>query len=113
MFTYPTDIVPTVNGVLSYVLPAEPEGGGADPWAAERVAFAKAQSLPARVDRLVFAFDALKDRVSDLDVAGLAVVASCAQQIVLHGFYMKQDEALPVRDAAIARGHVLSVPAEG
>lgn len=90
--SYPTELMPTANGVQSYTTaPTE---------AAEAFGVAQLQASP--VDRIVGAFDALKDHVDDLDAAGLAVLASCAQQIVLNGFHGKGAEALTIRDAAIA-----------
>lgn len=92
MPAYPTDLIPTANGVTSYTTP--PAGAAA--------ALAEAQAKASPVDRIVGAFDALKAHVADLDEDGLAVLASCAEQIVLNGFHGKGAEALPVRDAAIA-----------
>lgn len=90
--SYPTDLIPTANGVTSYATPPEE---AAD-------AFAEAQTKVSPVDKIVAAFDALKGHVAALDAEGLAVLASCAQQIVLNGFHQKGAEALTVRDAAIA-----------
>lgn len=92
MPAYPTELMPTANGVLSYSTPPED--------AAEAFAAAQAKSSP--VDRIVGAFDALKGHVEALDAEGLAVLASCAQQITLNGFHGKGEEALSIRDAAIA-----------
>lgn len=90
--TYPTELMPTAIGVQSYGTPPE---DAAD-------AFAAAQLKASPVDRIVCAFDALKDHVATLDADGLDVLASCAQQIVLNSFHGKGVEALAVRDAAIA-----------
>ena len=65
-------------------------------------AFAAAQLRASPVDKIVGAFDALQGHVEALDAEGLAVLASCAQQIVLNGFHGKGAEALAIRDAAIA-----------
>lgn len=92
MSAYPTDLIPTANGVQSYTTPPED--------AAE--AFFSAQLKASPVDRIVGAFDALRGHVEALDAEGLAVLASCAQQIVLNGFHGKGEEALAVRDSAIA-----------
>lgn len=89
---YPKDLVPTANGATAYATPPEA--------AAEAYAAVYAKASP--VDRIVTAFDALKNHVEALDAEGLAVLASCAQQIVLNGFHQKGEEALAVRDAAIA-----------
>lgn len=98
MPAYPTDLIPTANGVTSYATAPED--------AAE--AFAAAQLRPSPVDKIVGAFDALKDHAAALDSKGLAVLASCAEQIVINGFHGKGAEALGVRDAARSR---LSPPA--
>lgn len=90
--TYPTELIPTANGVQSYTTPPTE---AAD-------AFAAAQMKASPVDRIVGAFDALREHVEALDAEGLAVLASCAQQIVINGFHGKGAEALTVRDAAIA-----------
>lgn len=90
--SYPTELIPTANGVMSYTTPPEE--------AAE--AFAAAQLRASPVDKIVGAFDALQGHVEALDAEGLAVLASCAQQIVLNGFHGKGAEALAIRDAAIA-----------
>jgi hypothetical protein len=90
--TYPTELIPTANGVTSYVTAPE----------AAATAFAAAQAKASPVDKIVFAFDVLKDHIGELDADGLDVLASCAEQIVLNGFHGKGAEALPVRDAAIA-----------
>lgn len=100
--TYPTELIPTANGVISYVLPPRPEGIEEADWTATETQLADAQARPSPVDKIVGAFDALKGRVADLDTPGLRVLASCAQQIVLNGFHQKQEEALAVRDAAVA-----------
>lgn len=92
MPAYPTELIPTANGVTSYM--GAPEEAAA--------AFAIAQGKASPVDKIVGAFDALKGHVEALDAEGLAVLASCAQQIVLNGFHQKQEEALGVRDAAVA-----------
>jgi hypothetical protein len=89
---YPAELIPTANGVQSYMNPPED--------AAE--AFAAAQLKVSPVDRIVGAFNALRPHVAALDAEGLAVLASCAQQIVLNGFHGMGAEALTVRDAAIA-----------
>lgn len=109
--SYPTELIPTANGVMSYIYPA-PEALGEDPSPEEVAAHgartaAKAQYDEAMlkaspVDKIVGAFDALKGVASDLDADGLRVLASCAEQIVLNGFHGKGAEALPVRDAARA-----------
>ena len=92
MADYPTELIPTANGVMSYATAPED--------AAE--AFAAAQLRPSPVDKIVGAFDALKGHVEALDAEGLAVLASCAQQIVLNGFHGKGVEALAARDSALA-----------
>ena len=92
MTAYPTELMPTADGVLAYMTPPAE--------AAE--AFAAAQVHLSPVVRIVGAFDALRGHVEALDVEGLAVLASCAQQIALNGFHGKGAEALAVRDAAIA-----------
>lgn len=92
MADYPTELIPTANGVMSYATPPDD--------AAE--AFAAAQLRASPVDKIVGAFDALQGHVAALDAEGLAVLASCAQQIVLNGFHGKGAEALAIRDAAIA-----------
>lgn len=89
---YPTELMPTANGVQSYT--TAPEA------AADALAAAQLKASP--VERIVGAYDALKDHVATLDADGLDVLASCAQQIVLNGFHGKGAEALSVRDAAIA-----------
>lgn len=89
---FPTELIPTANGVQSYMTPPE----------AAAEAFAAAQAQVSPVVRIVGAFDALRGHVEALDAEGLAVLASCAQQIVLNGFHGKGAEALAVRDAAIA-----------
>ena len=89
--SYPTELIPTANGVLSYATPPEE--------AAEAFFAAVAKASP--VDRIVTAFDALKGHVALLDGDGLAVLVSCAEQIMLNGFHAKGAEALTVRDAAI------------
>lgn len=67
---------------------------------------------PSPVDRMVETFDLLKsylapgegaEEIELLDAEGLALLAGCAEQIVLGNFHQKQTEALGVRDAAIAR----------
>lgn len=90
--TYPTDLMPTALGVQSYTTPPE----------AAAEAFFYWQMKPSPADRIVGAFDALKDHVETLDAPGLVVLASCAHQIVLYGFQGRAAEALTVRDAAIA-----------
>lgn len=92
MPSYPTDLIPTANGVTSYTTPPE----------AAETALAEAQTKASPVDKIVYAFDALKAHVGDLDADGLNVLASCAEQIVLNAFHGKGVEALAVRDAAIA-----------
>lgn len=92
MADYPTELMPTAEGVQAYTTPPEE--------AAEAFAYAQAQLSP--VVRIVGAFDALRGHVEALDAEGLAVLASCAQQIALNGFHGKGVEALAVRDAAIA-----------
>ena len=92
MSGYPTDLIPTANGVTSYATPPAP---AAD-------AFLAAQLRPSPVDKIVGAFDALRPHVATLDADGLAVLASCAQQIVLNGFHGKGVEALAARDSALA-----------
>lgn len=92
MAEYPTELIPTANGVLSYATPPEE--------AAE--AFFAAVGRPSPVDKIVVAFDALKGHIEALDAKGLAVLASCAEQIVINGFHGKGAEALTVRDQAIA-----------
>jgi hypothetical protein len=108
---YPTELMPTVNGVTSYAFPAPtplgptPSGEEAAAyaaWLADKAAFEAAQLKGSPVDKIVGAFDALKGHVADLDEAGLNVLASCAQQIMLNGFHQKGEEALTVRDAAVA-----------
>lgn len=106
---YPNELIPTANGVTSYVFPeAQPLG---DEPTDEEVAthaahiaagesFTMAQTRPSPVDKIVYAFDALKGQIEALDAEGLAVLASCAEQIVINGFHSKGAEALPVRDAA-------------
>ena len=89
---YPTELMPTAIGVQSYGTPPEAAEG----------AFAAAQLKVLPVDRIIGAFDALKDHIDVLDADGLDVLASCAQQIVLNGFHGRGVEALAVRDAAIA-----------
>jgi hypothetical protein len=92
MPSYPTELLPTANGVQSYTTPPEDAA----------TAFTAAQLKASPVDRIVGAFDALRPHVEALDADGLAVLASCAEQIVLNGFHGKGAEALTVRDAAIA-----------
>lgn len=93
MASYPTELIPTANGVTSYTTAPEE--------AAEALAAAQLRLSP--VDKIVGAFDALAPHVDVLDEDGLAVLASCAEQIVLNGFHGKAAEALAARDAAIAR----------
>lgn len=90
--SYPTELIPTANGVQSYTTPPEDVAD----------AYQAASMKASPVDRIVGAFDALKDQIEALDAEGLAVLASCAQQIVINGFHGKGAEALTVRDAAIA-----------
>lgn len=85
----------------------------------------EAIAKPSPVDKIVGAYEALKGHMdgkevptSDeegapteletLDASGYAVLAACAEQIVLHNFHMKASEALGVRDAAIARLEALA-----
>lgn len=89
--SYPKDLIPTANGVNSYTTP--PDG------AAE--AYYAAVAKPSPVDKIVGAFEALRGHVDALNADGLAVLASCAEQIVLNNFHGKAADALPVRDAAI------------
>jgi len=90
--SYPTELIPTANGVQSYTTPPEDVAA----------AYEAASLKVSPVDRIVGAFDALQDQIEALDAEGLAVLASCAEQIVINGFHGKGAEALAIRDAAIA-----------
>lgn len=100
--SYPKDMIPAASAAQSYVLPARPEAVPVEAWETVAARLAAAQAHPSPVVRIVETFDVLKARLADLDAAGVAVVAACAEQIVLNQFHGKAAEALPVRDAAIA-----------
>lgn len=93
MTTYPTELVPTANGIQAYMTPPAE--------AADALAYA--QSQPSPVMQIVLAFGALREHVAALDPDGLVVLASCAEVLVLKNFSNLAAEALPVRDAAIAQ----------
>jgi len=92
MSDYPKELMPTADGASAYGTPPE----------AAAAAYAAVYAKASPVDRIVTAFDALKGHVEALDAEGLAVLASCAEQIVINGFHQKGAEALTVRDAAVA-----------
>jgi hypothetical protein len=102
MPAYPTGLMPVANAEQSYSLPARPAEAGESTWALIEQRFGDAKALISPADRVVGAFDALKDHAALLDAAGMGVLAGCAEQIVLNHFHGRASEALPVRDAAIA-----------
>lgn len=95
MIPYPTDLMPTADGVRDHTPPEEPEELAA--------AFALFQFERSPVPRIVGAFNTLRPLVETLDADGLVVLASCAEQIALHNFGGLAVDALGVRDAARAR----------
>ena len=106
MPTYPKDPLPVVTALQSYApsLPAlDPEVQDA---VALAIADAVAKSSP--VDKIVGAFEALRNHVADLDLEGAQILAGAAELIALHNFHGKNVEALGVRDAAIARLEALA-----
>lgn len=104
MANYPRTIPDVISEMQSYT--------SAPASIADELAAAGLRSSP--VDRIVETFDLLRSHVEPspsgseeelelLDAAGLALLAGCAELIVLHNFHGKQSEALGVRDSAIAR----------
>lgn len=110
MIDYPKDLMGTATGVTSYVLdpPARPTLSGEQQeawdakWPPAQAAYLAVQLRPSPVDKIVGAFEVLRLVVDDLDEAGLAVLTSCCEQIMINGFHQKTTEAMTVRDAAIA-----------
>lgn len=100
--TYPTELMPTALGIQAYTLPAIPDGVSEEVWNEVGARLLNAQLVVSPAMRIVDAFDALKDHVDKLDADGLAVLASCAHQMLISQFGSRVTEALAVRDAAIA-----------
>lgn len=101
MPSYPTEIMPTANGAMSYVLPTRPTEIDEPEWTALGEKLLASQLRPSPVDKIVGAFDVLRTIVPHLDQDGLNVLASCAQQIVLNSWHGKSSEALTVRDEVL------------
>lgn len=87
MATFAKDIPAFQAALLAFTLPAAPGGDDPDPWANERERLAEAQASTSVVPALVVMLDALAPRLSDLDQAGLELLAGAAYLVSANGFF--------------------------
>jgi len=101
MPTYPRTIPDVRDAMLPYELPTPPAEGD-DPLAEARLVLADAQGRASPVVAVVMVFDALKGHIDALDEEGLRLLAGCGHLIATNAWHGKGEEAINVRDQAVA-----------